>query len=252
VEYVWPKLGCPPLVTPFSQYVKNIALFNILLQAQGKERFGNIDKNSWKMISGEMGKLPGTLAPEIIDLAKQNQIDFFDGDPQSLYPNALEDFKKEMKENNWDFGKDDEDLFELAMHDTQYRDFKSGKAKERFNKEVEDAKIKANAPIMVERKTIVTEMPNIDIKKIVEKYPNAQPVQVPVKGQILWQVDVADKSSAPQVGTTVKKGDILCYVQTFYGIEAVVSNFAGEILQVEVKQGDTVIKDQIVIVINNV
>ena len=25
VEYVWPKLGYPPLVTPFSQYVKNIA-----------------------------------------------------------------------------------------------------------------------------------------------------------------------------------------------------------------------------------
>ncbi len=26
VEYVWPKLGYPPLVTPFSQYVKNVAL----------------------------------------------------------------------------------------------------------------------------------------------------------------------------------------------------------------------------------
>jgi pyruvate carboxylase subunit B len=25
VEYVWPKLGYPPLVTPFSQYVKNDA-----------------------------------------------------------------------------------------------------------------------------------------------------------------------------------------------------------------------------------
>src|SRR5690606_35307854 len=30
VRYVWPKLGNPPLVTPFSQYVKNIALMNIL------------------------------------------------------------------------------------------------------------------------------------------------------------------------------------------------------------------------------
>ena len=28
VEYVWPKLGYPPLVTPFSQYVKNVALMN--------------------------------------------------------------------------------------------------------------------------------------------------------------------------------------------------------------------------------
>ena len=26
VAYVWPRVGYPPLVTPFSQYVKNLAL----------------------------------------------------------------------------------------------------------------------------------------------------------------------------------------------------------------------------------
>ena len=31
VEYVWPRLGYPPLVTPYSQYVKNIALLNLSL-----------------------------------------------------------------------------------------------------------------------------------------------------------------------------------------------------------------------------
>ncbi len=30
VQYVWPRLGYPPLVTPFSQYVKNTALMNLL------------------------------------------------------------------------------------------------------------------------------------------------------------------------------------------------------------------------------
>ena len=30
VEYVWPKLGYPPLVTPFSQYVKNVDLMNVM------------------------------------------------------------------------------------------------------------------------------------------------------------------------------------------------------------------------------
>ena len=29
VAYVWPRVGYPPLVTPFSQYVKNIALMNL-------------------------------------------------------------------------------------------------------------------------------------------------------------------------------------------------------------------------------
>ena len=43
VAYVWPKVGNPPLVTPFSQYVKNIALMNILQMAQGKPRFSAMD-----------------------------------------------------------------------------------------------------------------------------------------------------------------------------------------------------------------
>ena len=36
VEYVWPKLGYPPLVTPFSQYVKNVALMNVMQLVKGR------------------------------------------------------------------------------------------------------------------------------------------------------------------------------------------------------------------------
>jgi pyruvate carboxylase subunit B len=36
VAYVWPRVGYPPLVTPFSQYVKNIALFNLLTLEQAR------------------------------------------------------------------------------------------------------------------------------------------------------------------------------------------------------------------------
>ena len=39
VEYVWPKLGYPPLVTPFSQYVKNVALMNVMQLVKGEERW---------------------------------------------------------------------------------------------------------------------------------------------------------------------------------------------------------------------
>lgn len=43
VAYVWPRVGYPPLVTPFSQYVKNISLMNLLTLAQGKPRFTMMD-----------------------------------------------------------------------------------------------------------------------------------------------------------------------------------------------------------------
>lgn len=71
VETIWPVLGYPPLVTPFSQYVKNVALMNIIQMTSGKERYGMIDNNTWDMILGKAGKLPGELGSEIVSLAKK-------------------------------------------------------------------------------------------------------------------------------------------------------------------------------------
>lgn len=139
VAYVWPKLGYPPLVTPFSQYVKNVALLNIVQMAKGDERYSMMDDNTWAMILGRAGKLPGPLAPEIIRLAKEQKREFYTGVPQDLYPNVLEKYRSEMKENGWETGKNDEELFEFAMHENQYRDFKSGLAKKRFEEEIEKA-----------------------------------------------------------------------------------------------------------------
>lgn len=243
VEYVWPKLGYPPLVTPFSQYVKNIALMNILSLAQGNPRFSNIDKDSWGMILGKAGQLPGKLDEEIVELAKAKGLSFYTGNPQDEYPNDLPKYRKEMEELGWDFGQDDEELFEFAMHERQYRDYKSGLAKERFNKELNDAKAKAGAPIIKERP--VVEIPAYDVEEIMKKYPNAQPLQAPATGQVIWQLDVADASTTPMIGTKVEEGEIVCYIQTYYGIVDVHAMASGRIMQIETKQGAKVEKNQI-------
>ena len=68
------------------------------------------------MILGKSGKLPGELAPEIIELAKSKGYEFTDENPQDNFPDALETYKKEMDDNGWEYGPDNEELFELAMH----------------------------------------------------------------------------------------------------------------------------------------
>ena len=244
VEYVWPRLGYPPLVTPFSQYVKNTALMNLLAMSQNKPRFSSIDKDTWNMILGKMGRLPGKLAPEIVELAKEKGMEFFDGNPQDEYPDELPKFRQMMKDEGWDCGQDDEELFELAMHERQYRDYRSGVAKERFNKELEELKAKAGAPIIVKRP--VVEMPEFDIDKIVEKYPKATPVQAPAKGKMRWQVDVIDESKAPVVGTKVKTGKPCGFVQTYYGMEEIRTAVDGRIVAVTAPQGKDVVKGEIV------
>ena len=127
VAYVWPRVGYPPLVTPFSQYVKNIALMNLLTLEQGKGRFVMMDDSMWGMILGKSGKIPGTIDQELVELAAKQGREFTDADPHTLLPNALDDFRKEMDENGWEYGQDDEELFELAMHPEQYRNYKSRK-----------------------------------------------------------------------------------------------------------------------------
>ncbi|WP_462318282.1 biotin/lipoyl-containing protein [Marinilabilia sp.] len=138
VEYIWPKLGYPPLVTPFSQYVKNLALMNVLQMEKGRDRWSMIADNIWDMILGKSGQVPGELAPEIIELAKKEGREFFTGHPQEPYPDALENFRKEMDKNGWDYGEDNEELMELAMHPEQYRNYKSGKAKEAFEADLKE------------------------------------------------------------------------------------------------------------------
>ena len=152
VEYVWPRLGYPPLVTPFSQYVKNTALMNLMHILKGEPRWTTIDKDTMNMILGKTGKLPGELAPEIKEIVKQKGLEFYDGNPQDAFPNELPKFEQMLKDEGWERGEDDEELFELAMHERQYRDYKSGIAKKRFEQELEAAKAKAGAPIVVQSK----------------------------------------------------------------------------------------------------
>jgi pyruvate carboxylase subunit B len=196
------------------------------------------------MILGNMGKLPGELAPEIVALAKEKGLQFNDRNPQDNYPDELPKFRQMMKEEGWDEGQDEEELFEFAMHERQYRDYKSGVAKQRFNAELEDFKKKAGAPIVVTRP--VVEMPKFNVDEYAAKYPKAVPVQVPAKGKLLWEVDTIDDSKEPIAGTKVEAGKPCGYVQTFYGLEEIVPARDGRIVAVTGKQGDNVVKGEIV------
>ena len=246
VEYIWSMLGYPPLVTPFSQYVKNIALMNIFTMAKGEPRFTMIDKDSWNMILGKMGALPGKLAPEIVELAKKNNLEFYTGEPQDAYPDQLDAYKKEMLDNNWDFGQDDEELFELAMHDRQYRDYKSGVAKKRFEEElikVRAEKAAASAPVVVSKEQQEAKI----LAYITDKYPNAKPIIAPATGTILWEVDFDNKTTPPPTpGTAYKEDDIIGYISAYYGNVDILSKYSGKLIDTVVKQGTIVKKGDVI------
>lgn len=227
VEHIWPMMGYPPLVTPFSQYVKNVALMNIVSLVNGKERFAMIDPNTWDMLLGRAGKLPGPLAPELVELAHREGREFYEGTPQDNFPDALDNYRIEMEENKWKPGEDDEELFELAMHDRQYRDYKSGVAKTRFLKEVEDKK---------------ADLAKISAGRVVKKNLLFSPetgIALIYSGTTATYHAEEDPLSP---GEQVRKGEILMYIMIGKTIREVTSDRDGTIKQVMVKSGDKITK----------
>ncbi len=288
VEFIWPKLGYPPLVTPFSQYVKNVAVMNVSQLMKGGERWQMIPDNVWDMLTGKLGQLPGKLAPEIVELAKKEGKEFFTGNPQELYPDKLDEFRKEMDENGWEYGEDDEELFELAMHPEQYRNYKSGAAKEAFEKDLARRKKEGGglysgteAPKAEEKPASAPEKPSsmtieVDGEKFkvrvsyddsngendkgknnssaTEQNPGQgntgqsrkgemEEVPSPLSGNFYLTKELSEKPI--KVGDTVKKGDVLGYIEAMKTYNTIRSNKDGKVAEIIQDNGTEVFEDDV-------
>jgi len=275
VQTIWPMMGYPPLVTPYSQYVKNVALMNVMAILKGKERWSMIDDNTWDMLIGRVGKLPGTLAPELVELAKSQGREFYDGAPQDLYPDALDSIKNEMKGKGWEFGQDDEELMEFAMHKPQYEAYKSGKAKEDFEADLRKRKEVKAAPATapVSQTTVVntpSEM-NIDVNgemfrvKVTydqvsqeisgaeekAKMPapssngNSIAVIAPIEGNFMLTKNSSEQPI--KVGDEVKKGDVIGYIEAMKVYNAITSDKTGKVVEICVSNGDHIDEDDVLV-----
>ena len=205
-----------------------------------KGRYVMMDDAIWGMILGKSGKVPGTIAPELIELAEKKGLKFTDADPHTLLENALDGFRKEMDENGWDYGQDDEELFELAMHPEQYRPFKSGQAKKQLLADIQKAK---DAKLGGGQKISQEEIDAI-------KHAKADAVKSPLDGQLIWSFGGEGVPAAciePFIGQKYKEGEIFCYLQTKWGeIVEIPAALGGKLVDISVKpgqkirQGDTI------------
>ena len=267
VAYVWPKVGYPTLVTPFSQYVKNLALTNVTQMEKGRGRWTMIADNIWDMILGKAGKLPGNVDPEIIAIAAEQGREFMTTDPQLNYPDDLDVYREKMRANGWPVGEDEEELFEYSMHPAQYEAFKSGKAKADFLADLEKRKAAEEPePAAVEMPRTITVSLNGQNYKLNVGYGDEMPepttvpiatgstdietldgedVTAPIEGKFYRVKDAQEV--AKYVGDKVKKGDILGYIEAMKTYNAIRAEFDGTIVAILFNSGDAVEEDDVII-----
>lgn len=246
---------------------------NVIQIIKGRERWSMVADNIWDMIIGKSGKLPGKLDPEIIRLAEKSGKQFYTGVPQDLYPDNLDIYKKEMKDNNWDFGQDDEELLEMAMHPEQYRAYKSGKAKQDFEEDLarkKEAKTKKNckegsAAGSFEPKSMVIDI-NGEKFKVGVSYGDvaaatpATPAPVaaapasdgsiseviaPLEGKFMLTKD--NTETALQIGDVLKEGDLVCYIESMKTYNAIVAEKAGKVVGILKANGDSIEEDDVLV-----
>lgn len=284
VEYIWPMLGNPPLVTPYSQYVKNAALMNVMQMVKGRERWSMLDDNTWDMILGKSGKVPGPIASELQSMATDQGREFFEGDPQDLFPDSLDEFRKEMDENGWEYGEDEEELFELAMHPQQYRAYKSGKAKTDFEADLAKRKEAATptAPTAPATGNTGSSLPtspqvmNIDVNgeqfRVTVSYgaegtqqntaatessqapvqtssngvsSSAQEILAPLEGTFFLTKEASD--TPIKLGDMIKPGDVVGYIESMKVINAVSADKAGRVVEICATHNTAVEEDDVLV-----
>src|SRR5690606_8641254 len=224
----------------------------------------------WDMIVGKSGRLPGPLGEEIIALAKQEGREFYNGHPQDLYPDALDTFRKEMNDNGWDYGQDDEELFELAMHPEQYRRYKAGQAKADFEKEIAEAKAEAAKEAaggaVAQPTTMYIEVEgqkykvnsSYDGSSAASAEPqsgspapaasgNAEAIVSPLEGKFYFTKDSSEK--AIKVGDRVEKGDLLGYIEAMKTYNRISADKPGVITEIKVSNGASVDEDDVLMMI---
>ena len=265
VAYVWPKVGYPCLVTPFSQYVKNLALMNVIQMEKGKARGSMIADNIWDMILGKSGRLPGEVAPELVEMAKEQGRVFETEDPQSYYPDDLDTYRQKMQEKGWELGEDDEELFEYSMHPSQYEAYKSGKAKADFEADLAERKAKANGAGAAELPKSIKVSVNGQTYEVNIAYGNEAPaattastasaapvaagegedILAPLEGKFYR---VKDSQETPkQIGEEVKAGDVIGYIEAMKPYNAIRADFDGVLTAILVNSGDAVEEDDPII-----
>ena len=241
--------GYPPLVTPTSQIVGTQAVLNVLMG-----RYQNLTAESMNLLVGNYGKTPADPDPELVKKALKglNMKKPVTERPADLIPNELAKIEEELKQKTGKSTVDIDDVLTYAMFPQVALKFFDSRAKGPVVFEAKKAEAKAApapAPVAAAKPA---EMPsnyvlNVDGRDyvVVVKPAGSAAVAAPV-------VTVAAPAAAPVAAAPAAPVAAPAAPAAAGGAETPVdAPVGGTVLRYLKANGDTVAKDESVIIIES-
>ena len=236
-------LGYPPLVTPTSQIVGVQSVMNVLMG----ERYKNVTKEVQEYLKGFYGKAPSEINHDLYKEAIGDE-EPITCRPADLLEPELENARKKLEEEN--LLKKEEDVLTYALYQTVAEKFLKGEV---VAEEIPDPKVEYTASNIPNSYDVEVDGEVFNVKILptgyMEMEPSTQKVKPSMEGALTSAMQGMIVKLKVKVGDNVNEGDTVAVLEAMKMENDVKADKSGQITDIFIAEGDTVEKDDVLMVI---
>jgi len=236
-------LGYPPLVTPTSQIVGVQSVMNVLMG----ERYKNITKEVKEYLKGYYGRAPSEINQELYKEAIGDE-EPITCRPADLLEPELDAARAKLEEMN--LLKKEEDVLTYAMYPTVAEKFLKGEA---VAEEIPEPKVEYTASKIPTAYDVEVDGEVFSVKILptgyMEMEPSSQQVKPSVEGALTSAMQGMIVKLKVKVGDSVNEGDTVAVLEAMKMENDVKADKSGKVSEIFISEGDTVEKDDVLMVI---
>jgi pyruvate carboxylase subunit B len=236
-------LGYPPLVTPTSQIVGVQSVMNVLMG----ERYKNVTKEVKDYLKGYYGRAPAEINQELYKEAVGDE-EPITCRPADLLEPELEKARAKLEELN--LLKKEEDVLTYAMYPTIAEKFLKGEA---VAEEIPEPKVEYTASNIPNSYEVEVDGEVFNVKILptgyMEMEPSSQQIKSSVEGALTSAMQGMIVKLKVKVGDNVNEGDTVAVLEAMKMENDVKSDKSGKVTEIFIAEGDTVEKDDVLMVI---
>ena len=236
-------LGYPPLVTPTSQIVGVQSVMNVLMG----ERYKNVTKEVKEYLKGYYGKSPAPISQELYKEAIGDE-EPITCRPADLLEPELEKARAKVEEEN--LMKKEEDVLTYALYQTVAEKFLKGEA---VAEEIPEPKHEYTASNIPNAYDVEVDGEVFSVKILptgyMEMEPGTQQIKSSVEGALTSSMQGMIVKLKVKVGDNVNEGDTVAVLEAMKMENDVKADKSGKVTEIFINEGDTVEKDDVLMVI---